>query len=393
MVSLRSFFWRTTFAIGVAATLLTPATVLSHHDDLAQPTDVLGTYGEVDPSEVTISGLSSGGFFAHQFHVAYSKLVKGAGIIAGGPYGCVETVGPYPGWVAASSICAHYHSAVSLPGAPTGSDSFDLVQDAFQNGRIDNPSFLKNSRVWLFRGDKDELIPPATVDALADLYGKLNTQLVFRRNQAGERPANHGIPVHKFEDAAGKAPVSCEVHAAPFVVECGSYEAAEMLFQHLYSPNLNAPVDPHAQGRLKAFDQTEFFDTNDIRVGLSKVGYVFVPTSCESGAVAPATPRKCHLHVAFHGCNQSVDKVHDDFVRDAGCNRWAAANNIIVLYPQAKKWEWDPPVSWSDPLNVLANPQGCWDYWGYSGLDYRNKNGKQMRAVKAMIDRVRGRND
>ena len=37
-------------------------------------------------------GLSSGGFFAHQFHIAHSALVTGAGIIAGGPYGCVETI-------------------------------------------------------------------------------------------------------------------------------------------------------------------------------------------------------------------------------------------------------------------------------------------------------------
>jgi hypothetical protein len=39
-----------------------------------------------------VSGLSSGAFFAHQFHIAFSKLVSGAGIVAGGPYGCVENI-------------------------------------------------------------------------------------------------------------------------------------------------------------------------------------------------------------------------------------------------------------------------------------------------------------
>src|SRR5207342_2164592 len=30
----------------------------------------------------------------------------------------------------------------------------------------------------------------------------------------------------------------------------------------------------------------------------------------------------CRLHVAFHGCNQSTEKVHDLFIRDAAYNRW-----------------------------------------------------------------------
>ena len=38
----------------------------------------------VDESKISISGFSSGGFFAVQFHVAYSESLIGAGIIAGG---------------------------------------------------------------------------------------------------------------------------------------------------------------------------------------------------------------------------------------------------------------------------------------------------------------------
>jgi hypothetical protein len=41
----------------------------------------------IDPSEVSVSGLSSGGFMAVQAHVAYSATFKrGAGVVAGGPY-------------------------------------------------------------------------------------------------------------------------------------------------------------------------------------------------------------------------------------------------------------------------------------------------------------------
>jgi hypothetical protein len=42
----------------------------------------------------------------------------------------------------------------------------------------------------------------------------------------------------------------------------------------------------------------------------------------------------------------------------------------------------------------IANPQGCWDWWGYLDADpmesptYLLKSGKQIRAIKAMIDRL-----
>jgi hypothetical protein len=41
---------------------------------------------KADASNVTVSGLSSGGFIAVQFHVAHSTTVRGAGILAAGPY-------------------------------------------------------------------------------------------------------------------------------------------------------------------------------------------------------------------------------------------------------------------------------------------------------------------
>ena len=38
----------------------------------------------VDPGSISVSGLSSGGCFAVQFHVAHSELIVGAAIVAGG---------------------------------------------------------------------------------------------------------------------------------------------------------------------------------------------------------------------------------------------------------------------------------------------------------------------
>ena len=38
----------------------------------------------IDKSKISISGISSGAFFAVQFHVAFSRDIMGVGVIAGG---------------------------------------------------------------------------------------------------------------------------------------------------------------------------------------------------------------------------------------------------------------------------------------------------------------------
>jgi hypothetical protein len=34
------------------------------------------------------------------------------------------------------------------------------------------------------------------------------------------------------------------------------------------------------------------------------------------------------------------------------------------------------------------NPQGCWDWWGYTGDQYATKNGPQLKAVDALISHL-----
>ena len=70
-------------------------------------------------------------------------------------------------------------------------------------------------------------------------------------------------------------------------------------------------------------------------------------------------------------------------LRDAGYNDWADAHQVINLYPQATPW-----LRLADPSQITGNPKGCWDWWGYSGDKYLGRDGKQMRAVRAMIARM-----
>ena len=73
--------------------------------------------------------------------------------------------------------------------------------------------------------------------------------------------------------------------------------------------------------------------------------------------------------------------IEEDYVRLTGYNRWAEANGIVVLYPQALKL--DPPF-WD--LFSPRNPEGCWDWWGYSGSDYLSHDAPQMAAIARMAD-------
>jgi hypothetical protein len=66
-------------------------------------------------------------------------------------------------------------------------------------------------------------------------------------------------------------------------------------------------------------------------------------------------------------------------VKESGLNERADTNDTIVLYPQATA----PPAS-------LTNPEGCWDWWGYTGADYALQSGPQMQALIAMIHHLSG---
>ena len=378
-------------SLATVATLLRPVPGSADHDRIPDPAPRstaarLPAGLGLDRGGVTVSGLSSGGFFAHQFHIAHSALVNGAGIVAGGPYGCVETIAnphwPHPplDWFSAALVACTRYSGDRFwglrPAPPRVEDALALVADAWRRGGIDDPANLADDRVWLFLGERDEIVPGEVVAVLKNLYEALGVHGARLRVEANDprRPANHGMPVDRFLGDSRFPKRDCSEHRPPFIVECGR-DAAEALLRHLHPEGFNgAPADPHAAGTLFPFDQTEFFDRRDEGTGLSGVGYVYVPTACQRGG-------GCRLHVAFHGCRQNVDargadRVNDDFVRDAGYNRWAAANRIVVLYPQTTA--------------SAPNPNRCWDFWGYTGSDYRTRRGPQMRAVKGMVDRLLG---
>lgn len=359
---------------------------------IAQPARLQAVPG-LGQDGVTVSGLSSGAFFAHQLHIAFSRVIDGAGLIAGGPYGCAEppdepwwlAIHPYGRTITALSVCTSIaRGAVDSwsgwmgapPETPDVEKSITVTDVARARAAIDDPANLSDDRVWLFSGTRDTVVPPAVATVLAAYYrrvGVAGERLVVVDNVA----AGHGFPVDEFVGESRFRKLTCAERAPPFIVDCDRDAAGELLRHLLPDGFTETPAEPRRE-RLIGFDQREFFDPDNTSASLADIGYVYVPAACDSAAAG------CRLHVALHGCRQNAEAVDDDFVWDAGYNRWAEANRIVVLYPQARVWA---PV-W-DALGWAGNPNGCWDWWGYTGDDHAERSGVQMQAVRTMIARLR----
>ena len=217
---------------------------------------------------------------AVQMHVAHSAMVKGAGVIAGGPYYCAQ-----------GSFWTGYFNCMT-PGwwtpLPPAAKLKELTERYAREKRIDPVGNLAASRVWLFSGTQDRTVSPDVVRELRAYYALfgVKAQLV------ADKPAGHAMPT---EDAGNK---ECGATRDPYINDC-DYDAAGELLKHLLGP-----LKPAAkEGPLREFDQ----------------GHVYVPKACEK--------ERCRVHVAFHGCRQGGER----FPREAGYNRWAESNRLIVL--------------------------------------------------------------
>jgi len=303
-------------------------------------------YG-VESAGFTVSGLSSGGYMAVQMHVAHSSRVKGAAALAAGPYYCAQA----SLWTATTN-CMTPGAWSPLPSPQILKSHTDRLA---QEKRIDPTAHLSQARVWLFSGAQDRIVTTAAVNALRAFYLLYKADVAIVR----DKPAGHAM----VTESAGNA---CSATEPPFINDC-DYDAAGELLRHLLGSL--APPAAEASGHLIQFDQRAFAGNDARAISMADSGYAYVPRACDAQA--------CRVHVAFHGCRQGAEAIGERFVREAGYNRWADTNRLIVLYPQAIARYW-----W------VYNPRGCWDWWGYTGSRYATKEAPQIRAVLAMVDRL-----
>jgi poly(3-hydroxybutyrate) depolymerase len=297
----------------------------------------------LDLTKVAVSGLSSGGYMANQFHIAHSDWVDKAGIIAAGPYYCAQN-----SIKTALALCVN-------KSADATSQNLTLQAETYESQhKIANLDNLKNSKVWLLRGTKDSKIHTDVAQALHEQYLMWiePNNVEYIKNQ----PFAHHFPTLTYGS-------QCDVSESPFIGNC-DYDAAGNMLNFLYSDLL--PRNDQPQGKLVLFNQQSF--GGEQAISLAEQGYVYIPKSCQAGET-------CQLHISFHGCQQNEQTVGSQFVENNGLNNWADTNHLVVLYPQTK-----------NSMFMPLNPQGCWDWWGYTGSDYATQNGQQIKAVKQIAE-------
>jgi len=309
-------------------------------------------------SASSVSGLSSGAYMAGQIELAHAKDIVGAGIVAGGPFACAETSASraFPFWptaVGQNAMQALYSCMKTTMGAPDPEDLVARAKELADDGAIDPLSSLATHNVYLFSGNDDQTVTRPVVEAAKRFY-----------EEAGVPPANVTLIEspggHAFITEQGGA--ACGLTEAPFVSDC-DYDQAKAILAWIYGPLEPSSAEP--QGEFLVFDQAAFSDPGD---GFADEGVVYVPPACK-------TEPGCRVHVALHGCNQSREEVGDAFVHGAGFAEIADANRLVILFPQAK-------------AIAGINPEGCWDWWGYTGLDYLGKDAAQIKAIWTMVEHL-----
>jgi hypothetical protein len=306
----------------------------------------------------SVSGLSSGAYMAGQIQLAHAKDIVGAGLVAGGPFACAESAAgrlvPYWPTAVAQNAQKALHGCMLVDwGTPDPAELADRAKELASAGEIDSLADLAADKIYLYSGNADRTVTRPVVEAAKALYRELG---VPEKNIAlVEGEGGHGF----LTEEAGEA---CALTDKPYVNDC-DYDQAKAILQWIYGP-LAAPLAASG-GRFIIFDQSAYADPGD---GLADEGVVYVPQAC---ADAPG----CRVHVVLHGCEQARETVGDALIKQSGFAELADTNRLIVLFPQIS-------------ASSLVNPQGCWDWWGYTGLDYLGKDAPQIKAIWSMVERL-----
>src|ERR1700694_4750649 len=119
--------------------------------------------------ESSISGISSGAFMAVQFATAWSSLIKGVGVVAGGPYWCAKAD--------ADDIINGYTLPIMTATGPCMAgpppelgNSFAKADAKSASGDIDSLQFVRRQKVYIFHGYNDAVVAKSVTDAAAGFY-------------------------------------------------------------------------------------------------------------------------------------------------------------------------------------------------------------------------------
>lgn len=304
---------------------------------------------------VTLSGFDGGASFATQYHIAHSSQFRGIALLSTVPYLCAE------GTLAGATNC------LSNPWLINNAALYEEAAGLLATGAVDSFAHLKNQYVRIAASPADSLFNIGASQAAAAMYstflGAATVETDFSLDNA-----NHAWVTSKYGN-------NCGALAAPYIADCPtSFAEVSMkkLFSHMglvansAAPNFNT-------SHLYPINQQKF-GANPTENSLANHGYVYVPPQCVAGG---SKAGRCHLHIHFHGCNQSSAVMFDSYALNTQLNEFALSNDVVVFYPQAT-------------INdEFLNPLGCFDFYGYEvdmlyELAYASKFGGQVKIIHGM---------
>jgi hypothetical protein len=335
----------------------------------------------IDPGTVVMTGLGDSADFAHQFHIAFAKMVSGACIFSGQPFNCAiaGNAGDSIEWHAqiladggaASSKNDHCKSnpdvvdvgsLVDYPRRHCGQNPIS-VQECF-----DDINFVKRSRVFLFRGSNDMVSKPGAVENVDGLLAQMITDPSKAiKREISTLAFGHEVPLKSTPFVGSKLPAGYDGPA-----ECLRH-VYDMLPGTLRSGNASA-------ANWQMFNQTEF--TGDKAVGFQQMGWVYVPERCQDMNQQGPGSAPCKLLVRPGKCTPPALDVAPDVAEFAN---YAEANAIVLLAPCL-----------GGPVDKRAFPhasdieQGKLDVYGQLDKNYVQQSAPHMRAVGKMVRRVLG---
>ena len=356
---------------------------------------------------ITVSGISSGADVAPMFHVAFSDRVKGSGAFAGQAFGCAvmafdldnqTTCGEQPsnaqgpGCVGLPATGGHGSPCVGCrPGVTVAYDhckkenAGELIQlsrlrawaeAAAAAGSIASLAHLRDARVFTYRGTKDTVYLPGSVNATGEFFwpylADARRQAVFEASV----PSQHCQPSVDPNVPAD----SCGNYTVGGVQNCG-YDGAGHMLQTFYDGALTPPppggsTDP---SRLFNFSQDLYGNASAQFAGMATTGFIYVPARCAAGP--------CRLHMAMHGCGQSYTSAGQGlkYVLFGGYGPWADANGLVILFPQGggfaeRGWTGAAP-------QIMA---GCQDGYGQTSVGYATREGLYLSTLAKFVAAVAG---
>ena len=165
----------------------------------------------VDPNSVTVSGFSGGGFFASHLHVIYSNVIKGAGIISGGPFG-------------------YFMERQMMEATKVKVDN--IIPHCFRlraASKIDPLNNLQNSKVFVFFGKKDDVLAPGVTDKTAEFYRTFGADLKYTVNYQTAHPIPTDLPEYRstgeeelnIAQQRSRSKVDASNPKFPYINNCG----------------------------------------------------------------------------------------------------------------------------------------------------------------------------